>query len=272
MPVVAQNPRGATALSRIKHVMVWVKLTSIWKRAWAPGTCGVNMPGLPEIPEAVFEELLVNALVHRDYLISASIRLLVFDDRIEIQSPGHLPDNMTVEKIRTGNSNIRNPILASYAAKRLLPYHGLGSGIARALEEWPTIDFVDDRDSCLFTVTVLRKQVETADPGGQPIPTDVSEEIPGGAPVSGKSSRCIRKTSNKHREEKTPGKPQARIGKSSKKILETCREKSSVTVPELASRLGITERAVRGNIRNLCQRGLLHRVGGRMDGRWEVVE
>ncbi len=48
--------------------MVWVKLTSIWKRAWAPGTCGVNMPGLPEIPEAVFEELLVNALVHRDYL------------------------------------------------------------------------------------------------------------------------------------------------------------------------------------------------------------
>ena len=42
-------------------------------------TRGVNMPGLPEIPEAVFEELLVNALVHRDYLISASIRLLIFD-------------------------------------------------------------------------------------------------------------------------------------------------------------------------------------------------
>ena len=84
-------------------------------------TRGVNMPGLPEISESVFEELLVNALVHRDYLISASIRLLIFDDRIEIQSPGHLPDNMTVEKIRTGNSNIRNPILASYAAKGLLP-------------------------------------------------------------------------------------------------------------------------------------------------------
>jgi ATP-dependent DNA helicase RecG len=41
-----------------------------------------------------------------------------------------------VEKIRAGISNIRNPILVSYVAKWLLPYHGLGSGIKRALEGW----------------------------------------------------------------------------------------------------------------------------------------
>jgi len=98
---------------------------------------GVNAPGLPEIPESVFEELLVNALVHRDYLVNAPIRIFIFDNRIEIISPGHLPDNLTVEKIRTGNSNIRNPILVSYVAKGLLPYHGLGSGIKRALDQWP---------------------------------------------------------------------------------------------------------------------------------------
>jgi ATP-dependent DNA helicase RecG len=121
---------------------------------------GVNAPGLPEIPEAAFEELLVNALVHRDYLVSAPIRLFVFDDRIEIISPGHLPNNLTVEKIRTGNSNIRNPILVSFVAKGLLPYHGLGSGIKRALEKWPAIDFTDDHDGCLFTATVHRKAVE----------------------------------------------------------------------------------------------------------------
>ena len=89
----------------------------------------VNAPGVPEIPRIVFEELLVNALIHRDYFISAVIRIFIFDDRIEIISPGHLPDNLTVEKIRTGNSNIRNPILASFVAKKLLPYRGLGSGI-----------------------------------------------------------------------------------------------------------------------------------------------
>ena len=118
---------------------------------------GVNTSGVPEIPPVVFEELLVNALVHRDYLISAPIRLFVFDDRIEIVSPGHLPDHLTVEHIRAGNSNIRNPILVSHVAKGLLPYRGLGSGVKRALEEWPEIDFMDNRDGCLFTAAVRRQ-------------------------------------------------------------------------------------------------------------------
>ncbi|MBW1720026.1 MAG: putative DNA binding domain-containing protein [Deltaproteobacteria bacterium] len=117
---------------------------------------GVNAPGVPEIPESVFEELLVNALVHRDYLISAPIRLFIFDNRIEIISPGHLPNNLTVEKILAGNSNIRNPILVSYIAKGLLPYKGIGSGIRRALDDWQEIDFMDDREGCIFTVTVHR--------------------------------------------------------------------------------------------------------------------
>ena len=66
------------------------------------GTGGVNAPGRLEIPRIVFEELLVNALVHRDYLVSAPIRLFLYDDRIEIISPGHLPNNLTVESIRAG--------------------------------------------------------------------------------------------------------------------------------------------------------------------------
>jgi len=130
---------------------------------------GVNAPGVPEIPSVVFEELLVNALVHRDYLVSAPIRLFIFDNRIEIISPGHLPNNLTVEKIRTGNSNIRNPILASYVAKGLLPYRGLGSGIKRALEDWPDIDFADDRDGCLFTVTVHRKEEKSSEKSSEKI-------------------------------------------------------------------------------------------------------
>ena len=45
----------------------------------------------------------------------------------------------------------------------VLPYRGLGSGIQRALEEWPEIGFVDDRDGCLFTATVRRTaEQETA--------------------------------------------------------------------------------------------------------------
>ena len=43
-------------------------------------------------------------------------RLFMFDQRIEIISPGHLPNHLTIENIRAGISNIRNPILASYIA------------------------------------------------------------------------------------------------------------------------------------------------------------
>jgi len=119
------------------------------------GDKGINTEGDPEIPRIVFEELVANALIHRDYFISAPVRIFVFAKRIEIISPGHLPNNLTVENIKNGNSNIRNPILASHASK-LLPYRGLGSGINRTLKAWPHIDFTDDRDGNLFKVVVHR--------------------------------------------------------------------------------------------------------------------
>jgi ATP-dependent DNA helicase RecG len=116
----------------------------------------VNSVGEVEIPKIVLEELLANALIHRDYFVSAPIRIFVFDDRIEIISPGHLPNNLTVANIRSGNSNIRNPILTSFATK-LLPYRGLGNGILRALKEYPEIEFMDDREGNLFKAIIRRK-------------------------------------------------------------------------------------------------------------------
>jgi len=115
----------------------------------------VNSLGELEIPLIVFEELLTNALIHRDYFVSATIRLLIFRDRIEIISPGHLPNNLTVAKIKLGNSNIRNPILVSFAS-RILPYRGLGSGIVRALAAYPDIEFIDDRENNLFKAIIKR--------------------------------------------------------------------------------------------------------------------
>ena len=113
------------------------------------------------IPLLVWKELVANALVHRDYFVSAPIRIFVFSDRIEILSPGHLPDTQTVTNIKDGNSNIRNPIIASFAAK-MLPYKGLGSGILRALREYPHIDFIDDRDGNLFKAIIKRPDKEAA--------------------------------------------------------------------------------------------------------------
>lgn len=123
------------------------------------GAGGVNSPGTPEVPRLVLEELLVNAIVHRDYLVDAPIRVFVYDDRIEIVSPGHLPNNLTVDNVLSGISNIRNPILASFAAKGLLPYRGLGSGIVRALAAWSDITLDDDRDGNQFVAVINRPRL-----------------------------------------------------------------------------------------------------------------
>ncbi len=199
---------------------------------------GVNSPGQPEIPESVFEELLVNALVHRDYLVSAPVRLFIFDNRIEIVSPGHLPNNLTVEKIRTGNSNIRNPILVSYVAKGLLPYHGLGSGIKRALAEWPEIDFSDDRDGCLFTVTIHRKPVEEL--------------------------MLVEKGALKAR---IKGQPDL-----VNDLLNTLRADPTADYLSLAHTLGVSEATVKRHIQKLKQQDRLRRVGSRKTGHWKVLE
>ena len=119
------------------------------------GEQGFNSQGQSEIPRIVWEELVANALIHRDYFISAPVRVLVFADRVEIISPGHLPNNLTIENIKAGNSNMRNPILASFAAK-LLPYRGLGSGLLRALRAWPHIELIDDRAGNLFKAIITR--------------------------------------------------------------------------------------------------------------------
>lgn len=113
-----------------------------------------NTVGLATVPDQVLEELLVNALVHRNYLLNAPIRLFFFDDRIEILSPGSLPNHLTVEHVLRGNSSMRNSVLVSFAANGILPYRGIGTGIRRALELHPQIEFAEDRSGEIFRVTI----------------------------------------------------------------------------------------------------------------------
>ena len=120
---------------------------------------GFNTLGQLEVPEEVFEELLVNALIHRDYFVSASIRIMIFADRIELISPGHLPDVLDTEKIRFGLSNRRNPTLTSHAV-HILPYRGLGTGIPRAIDAWPMIRLEDDRQRNQVKVVIQRAVVK----------------------------------------------------------------------------------------------------------------
>lgn len=120
--------------------------------------------------------------MHRGYFTSASIRLLVFADRVEIISPGHLPDSLSVEDVREGKTNRRNPTLTEHAFQ-VLPYRGLGSGIPRALQEWPRIELIDDVRGNQFSVVVGRPQPEWLEADDQArlatgeVTGEVTEEI-----------------------------------------------------------------------------------------------
>ncbi len=85
-----------------------------------------------EMPLEMLREAIVNALVHRDYSLSAPIRLLMFTDRLEIHSSGRLPNGVTVDNIRMGVHVERNPIILSFMAKLGLMTR-LGTGIMRIL-------------------------------------------------------------------------------------------------------------------------------------------
>jgi len=117
---------------------------------------GFNSHGVPEVSIVALEEVLQNALIHRDYFKNVPVYLHVFDNRIEIISPGKLPNSLTVEAIKYGNPIMRNNQIAFFAS-RALPYSGLGAGLRRALASQPDMELVNDVEGEQFIVRFPRK-------------------------------------------------------------------------------------------------------------------
>ncbi|HPE70042.1 MAG TPA: putative DNA binding domain-containing protein [Thermotogota bacterium] len=130
-----------------------------------------------------------------------------------------------------------NQLISNAASQHVRSPISLCSGIKRALDAWPETDFMDDRDGCLFTATVHRKPIK-----GQTLDTSPST-------ASGKTS-----------------------GKTSGKILAALKLNGNLTIPELASMIGITERSIERNIRKLQEQNHLRRIGPAKGGYWEVIE
>jgi predicted HTH transcriptional regulator len=100
-----------------------------------------------KLPEVSIREIVANAIIHRNYLENHPIRISIFNDRIEVFSPGSLYDGLQIEEALSGISKLRNPNVAE------LFYHlGIiekwGSGIIRANEELKN----DSKKEIIFTV------------------------------------------------------------------------------------------------------------------------
>ena len=137
-----------------------------------------NSMGKLEIPYTSLVEFTVNSLVHRSLNMKAPVRIFIFDNRVEIHSPGALPNGLTIDDIKAGTSMPRNMFLFNNAIY-LLPYTGVGSGITRALDEDVNVTFMNNDKAQEFVITVWRKesnQVEDHNTGLRHSDTDLDTD------------------------------------------------------------------------------------------------
>ena len=151
-----------------------------------------NSIGKLEIPYSSLVEFTVNALVHRSLNLKAPVRIFIFDNRVEIHSPGDLPNGLTVDDIKLGTSMPRNMFLFNNAIY-LLPYTGVGSGIARALDENINVTFTNNASVQEFVITVWREESNQVDVESNQVSNEVdtkSNQVEGESnQVEGKSNQ-----------------------------------------------------------------------------------
>ena len=226
-----------------------------------------NTLGKLEIPESVLEEVLQNALIHRDLLRPAPIRIFIFDNRVEIISPGALAGGLTEEDIRNGKTYQRNPFMATFATNAL-HYRGIGSGIVRILAECPNMVFQNDSDGNEFKVTLYRGVLDTI----QKDESTIQKEV---LTIQKAEITTQKDEITTQKDEITTQKDEITTQKeeitTQKRVLVYLHENPKATRVEVADALGnITADGVKFIIAKLQQKGLLKRVGGRKHGEWVV--
>ena len=107
--------------------------------------------------------------------MKAPVRIFIFDNRVEIHSPGALPNGLTIDDIKAGTSMPRNMFLFNNAIY-LLPYTGVGSGITRALDEDVNVTFMNNDKAQEFVITVWREESNQVEGESNQVGNQVEEK------------------------------------------------------------------------------------------------
>ena len=218
-----------------------------------------------ELPVEAIREMIVNAHCHRNLTDASCVQVAVYDDRLEVTSPGGLYNGLTYEEIMSGHSKLRNRAIANIFNQMGL-IEAWGTGIRRIKEAAksyglpsPEILVYDD----MFRVNLYRNK--TAERLYDYY--TLLEETP---PVIGEASeihrRSIGDTSEKHRRQFRTDLNDTQI-----KILELLSADASLSAAKMAGQLGIAGRNVEANIKKLKEKGILIRHGSPKSGYWEIV-
>jgi predicted transcriptional regulator containing an HTH domain and an uncharacterized domain shared with the mammalian protein schlafen len=192
-----------------------------------------------ELPVDSVREMIANSVAHRSYLEQGNIQVALFDDRLEVTSPGMLLNGVSIKKMKEGYSKPRNRAIASaFAYMKII--EKWGSGIPRILRECseyglPEPEIIDfDGD---FRVNMYRQLPEK----------DWSHT-----------------DDTKHDTNDT-------LSENDTKILNLIRENPSITQAELKEKLQVSIVTVKRLMANLQKRGLIERQGSSRKGKWIII-
>jgi len=194
-----------------------------------------------DYPMEALREIVINMIVHRDYRSANDSTIKVFDDRIEFFNPGVLLDDLTVEKIKTGNykSHLRNKQIATIF-RELDLIEKYGSGVRRVIDTFVAYGLREPKFEATqggMAVTVFKNSADENTP-----------EPPESGPANDKMS-----------------------GKMSGKVIAALRDNSNATIPDLANQIGVTTRTIDRALTKLQQEGRVARIGPTHGGYWKVL-
>ena len=211
---------------------------------------GVYRQDIYEIPTDAIRELIINAMVHRSYLDHGTIQVAVYDNRLEITSPGKLPMGQTLERMKEGYSKIRNEALAHAFSYMNLIEHW-GSGIPRIIEKVKAAglrepEFIGGEVD--LRINIYRGQVDI---------NDVNAKVPDNTDKMPDSDKRVPDNTDKmpDSDKRVPDKEQEQ------RIYEYVLKYESITTAKAAEILGVKHRRARAVLMNLINSAYLKKQG-----------
>lgn len=215
---------------------------------------GLQRQDVYEIPYEIIRELLTNCFVHRSWSYGNNIRIAVFDNRLEIISPGRLPMGQTLEKMRLGFSCVRNEALAAaFTYMRFMEHWGYGIPMINQRLAEAGLQPLEITELGTALKLIIYRRVEAQIQSTQPINT------PKGAEKTQKDA------------EKSAEKTLKDAEKTSEKIVHLMQNNPTITINDLMSTLNRAERTICKQLAKLQSTGVIRRVGPDKGGHWEVI-
>ena len=224
---------------------------------------GIYRQDIYEIPPDAIRELIINAMVHRSYLDHGTIQVAVYDNRLEITSPGKLPMGQTMERMKEGYSKIRNEAIAHAFAYMNLIEHW-GSGIPRIIEKVKAAglrepEFIGGEVD--LRINIYRGQITSKNSNKVP---DSTDRVPDTTDKVPDSTDRVPDTANKVPDiaDRVPDNEQEQ------QIYEYITENGSITTSETMELLQVKQRRARTVLMHMLVKGYLKREGAARSTRY----